>query len=105
MMRAAVLLALALAGCAIAPAAPPGTVLADAGAAQAIAPGLTTRAMLLARYGATTMVRFDSGVEVWRYLTPAAGGAYGELVIVLDPRGIVAQLRRAPAVYPWPPKK
>ena len=29
----------------------------------------------------------------------------GEYVIVLDPRGVVARTRRAPAVYPWPPKK
>jgi hypothetical protein len=32
-------------------------------------------------------------------------GSYGEYVIVLDPRGVVAKTRRAPAVYPWPPKK
>lgn len=102
---AACLVTLALAGCASAPTAPPGTVVAEASSAQAIEPGVTTRTVLLAKFGATTTIRFDSGVEVWRYLTPAANATYGELVIVLDPRGIVTQLRRAPAVYPWPPKK
>ena len=50
--------------------------------------------MLLAQLGATTSIRFDSGVEVWRYLTPGAGGTYGEYVVVLDPRGVVARVRR-----------
>jgi hypothetical protein len=102
---ASLLGALALAGCASAPPAPPGTVVTDATLAQTVQPGVTTRAMLLARLGATTSIRFDSGVEVWRYLVPAGAGSYGEYVVVLDPRGIVAKVRRAPAVYQSPPKK
>jgi hypothetical protein len=102
---ASLLCALALAGCASAPTAPPGTVVSEARVEQAVQPGVTTKAMLLAQLGPTTSIRFASGVEVWRYLLPSAAGNYGEYVIVIDPRGVVAKTRRAPAVYPWPPKK
>jgi F0F1-type ATP synthase membrane subunit c/vacuolar-type H+-ATPase subunit K len=102
---AALCCGLVLAGCATTPAAPPGTVVADAKIAQAVQPGLTTRAMLLAQFGPTTSIRFDSGVEVWRYLLAGAPGSYGEYVIVLDPRGVVAKARRATIVYQTPPQK
>ena len=115
MTRAAALACtLVLAGCATTPAAPPGAVVPEASIAQAVQPGVTTRAMLLARLGPTTAIRFDSGVEVWRYLTPGPGGdygkdgqhrQYGEYVIVLDARGIVARARFAPIVYQWPQQK
>ena len=105
MRRAALICALALAGCATTPAAPPGTVVPEAKIARAVEPGVTTRAMLLARLGPTTLIRFDSGVEVWRYLTPGAAGRYGEYVIVLDPRGVVAKARHAPVVYQVQPQK
>jgi hypothetical protein len=106
MKRLAILLCvLGLAGCASAPTAPPGTVVTDARIEQTVQPGVTTRAMLLAQLGATTSIRFDSGVEVWRYLTPAGFGTYGEFVIVIDPRGVVARTRRAPAVYQSPQQK
>lgn len=101
----ALVCALAVAGCATTPAAPPGTVVPEAKIAQAVEPGVTTKAMLLARLGPTTSIRFDSGVEVWRYLTPGAAGAYGEYVIVLDPQGVVARARHAPVVYQLPPQK
>ena len=105
MKRLAILLcALVLAGCATTPSAPPGTVVTDARVEQSVQPGVTTKAMLLAQLGATTSIRFASGVEVWRYLVPAGAGNYGEYVIVIDPRGVVARTRRAPAVYPWPPQ-
>jgi hypothetical protein len=107
MNRLACLLgAIALAGCAAAPQAPPGTVVADAKIMPAVQPGVTTKAALLAQFGATTSIRFDNGVEVWRYLTPAAApGTYGEYVIVIDPRGVVAKARHAAAVYQQPPSK
>lgn len=97
--------ALAIAGCATTPAAPPGTVVPEARIAQSVQPGVTTKAMLLAQLGATTSIRFDSGVEVWRYLTPGASGAYGEYVVVLDARGVVAKVRQAPSVYRSPQQK
>lgn len=103
---ALILCAVALAGCATTPAAPPGTVVPNDAIEQAVQPGVTTRAMLLARFGATTSIRFDSGVEVWRYLiAPSAGAGYGEVVIVLDPRGVAAKVRRAPFVYQLPTQK
>jgi hypothetical protein len=103
---AGLLCALALAACAVTPQAPPGTVVAGTTLAQEIQPRVTTKADLLTRFGATSAIRFDSGYEVWRYLTPAAApGTYGEYVIVIDPRGMVAKVRRAPAVYQQPPQK
>lgn len=95
-----------LAGCAVTPAAPPGTVATEANTAQVQA-GVTTKGELLARLGQTTSIRFDSGVEVWRYLLPAAAanGPYGEYVVVLDARGIVAKTRRADVVYQIPTQK
>lgn len=110
---ACALCVLGMAGCAsMAPApAPPGTVLPDAALTQGVAPGVTTRAMLLARFGPTSAIRFDSGYEVWRYLTPATAdnvgnvGNYGEFVIVLDPRGVVAKIRSTPRVYQWQREK
>jgi len=93
-----------LAGCATTPAAPPGTVVPIDAIDQAVQPGVTTRAMLLARFGATTAIRFDSGVEVWRYLITTPAG-YGEYVVVFDARGVVARARRAPTVYRSPPQK
>jgi hypothetical protein len=103
---AALLCAVVTVGCATAPQAPPGTVVPDARLAQAVQPGATTKAALLAQFGATTSIRFNSGYEVWRYLTPgAAPGTYGEYVIVIDPRGVVAKARHAPAVYQQTPQK
>ncbi|MDB5934390.1 MAG: hypothetical protein JWQ01_1734 [Massilia sp.] len=96
---------LALAGCAATPPAPPGTVVPEARLAQAVQPGVTTKAQLLAELGPTTSIRFDSGYEVWRYLTPDAAGAHGEFVVVIDPKGVVAKTRRAPSVYQPQPKK
>ena len=95
---------LALAGCATTPAAPPGAVVLEATIAQTVQPGVTTKAMLLARLGPSTSIRFDNGVEVWCYLTLGPGGKhsqYGEYVIVLDARGVVARARFAPIVYQW----
>lgn len=102
---------IALTGCATTASLPPGTVVADAKAAQ-IQPGVTTRAELLAQLGPTTSIRFDSGVEVWRYLlppapaaAPSASPAYGEYVVVLDASGVVARTRRSPMVYQIPGQK
>lgn len=106
-MRAgAALLALTLAGCAVAPAAPPGTLATDA-KVELVQAGVTTKAELLARLGPTTSIRFDNGVEVWRYLLPgaAANAPYGEYVVLLDASGIVAKTRRANVVYQIPPQK
>ena len=102
--------ALTLAACATTPAGPPGAMAPDAKTAQ-VQDGVTTKAELLAQLGPTTSIRFDNGVEVWRYLLPDPTGqtgtaaSYGEYVVVLDARGIVARTRRSPVVYQIPQQK
>lgn len=106
-LLAPLLLAFVVSGCVTITTTPPGTVLPPEKTAQVQA-GQTTRAELLARLGPTRMVRFDNGVEVWRYLLPAAptkdGAGYGEYVVVLDARGVVTRTRLAPVVYQLPAK-
>jgi hypothetical protein len=88
-----------LAGCATR-APQPGTVVASDRFAQQVVPGRTTRAELLAAFGPTTSVVFDSGYETWLY----AAGSGEELVVLLDRGGIVRKMRRRP-VYPTDPKR
>lgn len=98
---APLLAALLLLACASAPP-PPGTrVTLDK--VDAIRPGQSTRASLLAALGATHKVVFDSGMETWLYQLPVAGGV-DEIVVLLDANGVVRKLRRrahgpAPAVH------
>ena len=98
--------AMVLTGCAVTPAAPPGNVVTAVKIEQVQA-GITTKAELLARLGPTTSIRFENGVEVWRYLlpAPAANGPFGEYVVVLDASGIVARTRRSDVVYQIPTQK
>lgn len=95
---ASLLAALLLLGCAGTPA-PPGTQVAQERLQQAIVPGTTTKAQLLAAFGPTRNVVFDSGFEIWVYQTPAGGGRFGEFVVLIHPFGIVAKTRtRAPTL-------
>lgn len=90
------LCALVLAGCASQPA-PPGAVVAAERLAQSVVAGRTTRAELLAAFGPTKQVRFDSGYEAWVYQSPAGGGQFSEFVVLIDPSGLVSKTRtRAP---------
>jgi hypothetical protein len=102
MSRAVLVLALGLlSGCATrAPA--PGTRVAEARFDQLVVPGHTTRAELLAAFGPTRTVRFDSGMETWLYTTPAAAGRDTELVLLLGPDGVVKKMRKRPP-YPTDP--
>ena len=105
----ALTLALALGGCVTAPTAPPGNVAALPNIAQ-VQPGVTPRAQLLALLGPTTSSRFDSGVEVWRYMLPPSQGQagaapMGEYVVVLDARGVVTKVRQSERVYQIPSQK
>ena len=90
--------ALLLAGCAT-QAPPPGTVVAPERFGQLVVPGRTTRAELLAAFGPTRSVSFDSGYETWLYAAGTGGGRSEELVLLLDRDGIVRKVRRRPA-YP-----
>lgn len=86
-----------LAGCAIGQATP-GTQVAAERLAASIVPGRTTKAELLASFGKTKSVVFDSGYESWLYQSPAGGGRFSEFVVLIDPSGVVAKTRqRAPA--------
>lgn len=99
-MRAVLLSLLVLAGCASQPAPPPGTQAPLARLTEGVVPGRTTRAELLAAFGATKSVRFDSGYEAWVYQSPAGGGRYAEFVILLNPQGVVAKTRTRPPALP-----
>lgn len=98
-MKRALLIALVLAGCATG-SAPPGTQVAAERLAQTVIPGATTRAQLLAAFGPTKSVVFDSGYEAWVYQSPAGGGRFAEFVVLIDPAGIVAKTRTRPAGLP-----
>ena len=92
---------LALNGCATGPIEPGKTVAEDR-FAQLVMPGRTTRADLLATFGPTKAVRFDSGYETWLYESDAGSGRRTELVLLLDPAGVVQKMRRRP---PYPTDK
>ncbi|QOY95079.1 hypothetical protein IM543_04065 [Massilia sp. UMI-21] len=87
---------LLLAGCATT-AAPPGTQVPAERLQQTVVPGTTTRAQLLAAFGPTKGVVFDSGYEAWVYQSPAGAGRFAEFVVLINPSGVVTKTRtRAP---------
>ncbi|KQQ86539.1 hypothetical protein [Massilia sp. Leaf139] len=95
--RAFLLATLILAGCATGETTP-GTQVAAERLAAAVVPGRTTKAELLAAFGKTKTVVFDSGYEAWLYQAPAGGGRFSEFVILVDPAGRVVRTRqRAPS--------
>jgi hypothetical protein len=87
--------ALALSGCATTPDEP-GKVVAEDRFTQQVVPGRTTRAELLAAFGPTKAIVFDSGMEAWLYEANAGGGRHTELVLLLDRTGVVQKMRRRP---------
>ena len=90
-----------LSGCATQNAAPPGAQVPAERLQQTVMAGQTTKAQLLAAFGPTKNVRFDSGFEAWVYQSPAGDGRFAEFVVLIDPAGIVAKKRtRAPAPAP-----
>jgi hypothetical protein len=102
-LGAALAQALALAGCASGPQEP-GKLVPEDRFAQLVVPGRTTRAELLAAFGPTRTVRFDSGVETWLYEAQAGAGRHTELVLLLDRDGVVRKMRRRPP-YPTDPER
>ncbi len=94
-MKRALFAALLLAGCAATPA-PPGTQVAAGRLQQAVVPGLTTKAQLLAAFGPTKSVVFDSGYETWVYQSPAGNGRFSEFVVLINPAGVVTKTRTRP---------
>ena len=97
-MKRALFALLLLAGCASSPA-PPGAQVAAERLQQAVVPGTTTKAQLLAAFGPTKSVVFDSGYEAGVSQSPAGGGQFSEFVVLLNPAGVVAKTRtRAPSL-------
>jgi hypothetical protein len=86
------LCAVLLAGCATGPATDGAQLPAERLAS--VVPGRTTKAELLATFGKTKSVVFDSGYETWLYQSPAGGGRFAEFVVLIDPAGVVAKTRR-----------
>ncbi|RZJ12212.1 MAG: hypothetical protein EOO54_20605 [Haliea sp.] len=70
-----------------------------AAAQQLVAPGRTTKADVLAALGPATVVRFDSGFEVWAYRDKPVRQADSpaELVMLFTPSGVVQKVRAKPA--------
>jgi outer membrane protein assembly factor BamE (lipoprotein component of BamABCDE complex) len=97
----AIFAAALLSGCATR-APEPGTSVAESQFDQLVVPGRTTRAELLAAFGPTKTVQFDSGMETWLYTAPASGGNT-ELVLLVGRDGIVKKVRKRPP-YPTDPK-
>jgi hypothetical protein len=95
--------ALVLAGCASA-SKEPGKIVLEDRFAQLVVPGRTTRAELLAAFGPTKTVVFDSGYETWLYESDAGAGRHTELVLLLDRAGVVQKMRRRPP-YPSDPQR
>ena len=103
--------ALGLAGCASAfrsakPELPPfrDASMSLQAASDTITLGKTTKAEALATLGPATVVKFDSGFEVWVYRSyqtngpksPDADVAPAEFVILFTPKGIVSKTRIRP---------
>lgn len=101
---AALALTLVLAGCAT-PAPEPGAIVAQDRFTQLVVPGRTTRAELLAAFGPTQTVRFDSGFETWLYETGPRSGRRTELVLLLDRDGVVRKMRMRPPSPFDPPNR
>jgi hypothetical protein len=68
-------------------------------ARDAIAPGKSTRAEVAAALGPATVIRFDSGYEVWVYRWKGAQPtprAATELVVLFEPSGVARKARIRP---------
>lgn len=100
-LTAAILIAALVTGCALEGEMMPSASVTSVSmktlpppAVNAVTPGRSTKADVLASLGATTTVRFDSGYEVWVYRLPNT--RTGEYVILFSPSGIVAKTRVRP---------
>lgn len=68
-------------------------------ARDVIIPGKSTNADVMAALGSATVIRFDSGFEVWVYRAKRAASATAgaEFVVLFTPSGIVKKTRIRPA--------
>jgi hypothetical protein len=101
---------LSLAGCAGAPGffnaakVPPfrDQKMTMENARDAVAAGKATKADVIAALGDATVIRFDSGFEIWVYRAMSAGAksaapGAAEFVILFAPSGIVKKTRIRPS--------
>ena len=106
LVASALIAVLCLAGCASAlrtagPALPPfrDATMSLQAASDVITRGKTTKAETLASLGTATVVKFDSGFEVWVYRAKSkdVGVAPAEFVVLFTPEGIASKTRIRPA--------
>ena len=66
---------------------------------DSITPGKTSKVEVMTTLGATTVINFDSGYEVWIYRAKSREPAEtkAEFVILFSPDGIVTKTRLRPA--------
>jgi len=97
-----VCISLVLAGCVTPPedTRPPfrDSSMSMQGAQALVIPGTSTKADITAALGPATVVRFDSGYEVWAYREkpPKSEIPGAEFVILFAPSGIVQKTRIRP---------
>ncbi len=66
-------------------------------ALPSLALGKSTKGGVAASLGRTTAIAFDSGYEVWVYLVRNEEEKPVELVLLFDPRGVLAKTRVRPS--------
>ena len=93
-----------IAGCA-GPGASRFTAIPAAAIREAVTVGKSTKADVIAAFGKTTTVTFDSGFEVWVYQYKGDTPGKNEFVLLFDPSGVVAKTRLRPAPLPGEAKK
>ena len=110
LLAAALTGALWLAGCASAfrtskPELPPfrDASMSLQAASDVITPGKTTKAGALETLGQATVVKFDSGFEVWVYRAHSSkasnvDAAPAEFVILFTPEGVASKTRLRPSI-------
>ncbi|EJL85429.1 hypothetical protein PMI15_01861 [Polaromonas sp. CF318] len=95
-------ISLVLAGCAATPEETRplfrDSQLSMQGAQVMVIPGSSTKAEVSAALGSATVVRFDSGYEVWAYREkpPKSETPGAEFVVLFTPAGIVQKTRIRP---------
>jgi hypothetical protein len=84
-----------VAGCVA--AGTPYTAIPAGKSREAVTIGKSTKADVLAAFGKTTAVSFDSGYEVWVYQYQGEMPGSNEFVVLFTPSGIVAKTRIRPS--------
>jgi hypothetical protein len=91
--------AYSLCACLLGCAAPGSTLTAVSPhkARDAITIGKSTRSDVIAAFGKTAAVAFESGYEVWVYGVSGDASGKAEFVVLFAPSGVVTKTRTRPA--------